>query len=218
MTVDRYEHQVLYLRFRKRVCLEKGEALTLGKAARLIADPDREPELKRMVLTRPEHRDGNMVLVDVLHIVELVRERYPDMRIEHFGEPFVLVEVKSRQERIPGWLLVTVVWLLLFIGSGLTIMNFHADVSMQAAHRRMYQLITGKSELRPYALQIPYSLGIGIGMALFFNRFFKKTFNEEPSPLEVEMFLYQENMNQYIVTEEYGKLAAKEGDRHGDCP
>ncbi|MNI93321.1 hypothetical protein D3C73_1512510 [compost metagenome] len=66
-------------------------------------------------------------------------------------------------------------------------------------------------------MQIPDSLGMGVGMALFFNRFFKKTFNEEPSPLEVEMYLYQENMNQYIVTEEYSKLAAKEGDRH-DCP
>lgn len=217
MADEWHGERVLYLRFRKRVCLDKGEGLTLGKAARLLADPDREQELRGLTIARPEERDGNMILVDVLHIIELVREKYPDMRIEHFGDPFVLVEVKSRHDRIPGWLFVAAVWLLLFIGSGLTIMNFHADVSMPAVHRRLYRLLTGKSELRPYALQIPYSFGIGIGMAIFFNRFFKKTFNEEPSPLEVEMFLYQENMNQYIVTEEYRKLAAKEGNPD-DCP
>ncbi|MEO3945253.1 stage V sporulation protein AA [Gorillibacterium sp. CAU 1737] len=217
MTRDLRDHGVLYLRFRKRVCLNKGEVLTLGRAARLLADSELEEELKALVLARPEHKDGNMVLIDVLHIIDLVHKQVPGLRIEHFGDPFVLVEVKAKPDRIPNWLLVSAVWLLLFIGSGLTILNFHADVSMQAAHQRLYRLLTGHLELRPYVLQIPYSLGIGVGMALFFNRFFKKTFNEEPSPLEVEMYLYQENMNQYIVTEEYSKLAAKEGDRH-DCP
>ena len=218
MAEESHADNVLYLRFRKRVCLEKGEVLTLGRAARLLADPKREKELGRLVIARPKERDGNMILVDVLQIIGLVREYAPGMRIEHFGDPFVLVEVKSRQERLPSWLIVSAVWLLLFIGSGLTIMNFHADVSMPAVHRRLYQLITGKFEPRPLALQIPYSFGIGIGMAIFFNRFFKKTFNEEPSPLEVEMFLYQENVNQYIVTEEYRKLAAREGEPDDGCP
>jgi stage V sporulation protein AA len=101
------------------------------------------------------------------------------------------------------------VWLLLFVGSGLTILNFHADVSMLAVHQRIYQLLTGKQVTHPYFLQIPYSFGIGLGMVLFFNHVFKKKFSEEPSPLEVEMFLYQESTNRYVITQEYGKIPAK---------
>ncbi|UUZ94364.1 hypothetical protein LJK87_07260 [Paenibacillus sp. P25] len=47
-------------------------------------------------------------------------------------------------------------------------------------------------------------------MIVFFNHLFKKKFNEEPSPLEVEMFMYQENVNRYMITEEYGKLSGEE--------
>ncbi|MNO07817.1 hypothetical protein D3C81_2301760 [compost metagenome] len=51
-------------------------------------------------------------------------------------------------------------------------------------------------------------------MVLFFNHVFKKKFNEEPSPLEVEMYLYQQNMNQYVVAEEYGKAHPEGGRPH----
>ena len=43
-------------------------------------------------------------------------------------------------------------------------------------------------------------------MLIFFNRVFKKKINEEPDPLEVEMFLYQENVRHFMVAEEYQKL------------
>jgi stage V sporulation protein AA len=36
-------------------------------------------------------------------------------------------------------------------------------------------------------------------MILFFNHIFKKRINEEPSPLEMEMFNYQQNIDQYVI-------------------
>lgn len=66
-------------------------------------------------------------------------------------------------------------------------------------------MITSKEDEHPLVLQIPYSIGIGAGMILFFNRLFKKKFNEEPNPLEVEMFMYEESMHQYVVADEYEK-------------
>jgi stage V sporulation protein AA len=91
---------------------------------------------------------------------------------------------------------------VLFIGSGLAIMNFHTDVSMPEVHQRLYYLITGRAESQPLLMQIPYSLGIALGMILFFNHFFQKRINEEPSPLEVELFLYQQNVDQYYIQHE----------------
>ncbi|MNP81772.1 hypothetical protein D3C76_1802270 [compost metagenome] len=47
-------------------------------------------------------------------------------------------------------------------------------------------------------------------MIIFFNHLFKKKWNEEPTPLEVEMYLYQENLNQYVIAEEYEKMRRSE--------
>ena len=91
-------------------------------------------------------------------------------------------------------------------------MNFHADVSMPKVLARIFYLITGEVNHRPLLLQIPYSLGIGAGMILFFNHIFKHRFNDEPSPLELEVFLYQESIDQYVIDHE------KKEDTHGPLP
>lgn len=203
MSINAYP--VLYLRFRKRVRIPKGHPVMLGDVAQMLTEPELEPVLSKLVLHRLKEEDGNLLLVDMMMVAEKVKNAVPGIRIELFGDPHVLIEAAGN-ERKSHIALIVLVWLLLFIGSGLTIMNFHEDVSMPEVHRRIYELLTGKRTEHPYLLQIPYSLGIGIGMALFFNHVFKRKFNDEPSPLEVEMFLYQQSLDKYVITEEYGKI------------
>ena len=195
----------LYIRLRRRARVRKGKPVLLSDIAQIIVDPEYEASLRDLIIHKPQHEDGNRVLIDMMLIVRKVKERHPELQIEHFGEPHVLLEIYTDNKK-PNPILIGMVWLLLFIGSGLAIMNFHADVSMLEVHRRIYELMTGKRVDHPLILQIPYSFGIGIGMVIFFNHLFKKKFNEEPSPLEVEMFMYQENVNHYVITEEYSKI------------
>lgn len=92
-------------------------------------------------------------------------------------------------------------------------MNFHEDVSMQSVHQRVYKMITGKEIEKPLIFQIPYSVGLGLGMVIFFNHVFKKRLNEEPSPLEVEVFNYQQSLDQYMIMHE-NKESIKKLDDH----
>lgn len=201
----------LYIRLRRKASVRKGNVVCLRHIAQIFVEPEYEQALNEMIIHHPQQEDGNRVLIDMMLIVRKVKHLYPQLQIEHFGEPHVLLEIIS-DPRKPSPILIGLVWLLLFIGSGLAIMNFHADVSMLEVHQRIYELMTGKKVEHPLILQIPYSLGIGVGMVIFFNHLFKKKFNEEPSPLEVEMFMYQENINHYVITEEYIKIH-EEGDR-----
>jgi stage V sporulation protein AA len=206
----------LYIRFRRRVSIDKDQPILLRNIADLLSDPEIEQKLHSHVISYPKPQDGNLILIDMLMVIRSIRQIYPVIRIEGFGEPHVLVEIKSERAR-PHFIILALVWLLLFIGSGLTIMNFHADVSMLEVHQRIYELLTGKQLKHPYFLQIPYSIGIGLGMVLFFNHVFKKKFSEEPSPLEVEMFLYQESTNRYVIAQEYGKIRKqKKRDNHDE--
>jgi stage V sporulation protein AA len=203
----------LYLRLRRRALIRREATVRLGDVAQMIAEPEMEHKLRQLELVRPAREDGNRLLIDMMLIVSKVKAVFPDVQIEQYGEPHVLVEIDEPGRR-PHLIAIVFVWLLLFIGSGLAIMNFHADVSMLEVHRRIYELITGQREDFPLMLQIPYSFGIGLGMVLFFNHLFKKKFNEEPSPLDVEMFMYQESVNHYVITEEYRKI--HERNRHGE--
>lgn len=200
----------LYVRLRLRLVIRPGGTVRLGDTARLLAGEELERRLSQLVIYRHRPEEGDRVIIDTLHIVRAVTEAEPGLAVEFVGDPQTLVAVADKpQKPLPGMMVLA--WLLLFFGSGLAIMNFHADVSMLEVHRRMTELITGEKPARPLWFQIPYSIGVGLGMTLFFNRVFRRKLNEEPNPLEVEMYLYQDNVDAYVIAEEMQKLNDGQG-------
>lgn len=209
--MENYNVPTVYLRLRTRVQVSPGQQLRLGDVAQLLTDPQWEKPLLQLTLKRPQVNEGNLILIDILQIIAAIRQKLPGAVIESMGKSHVLVELVEKP-RQPSKILFVIVWVLLFFGSALTIMNFHADVSMQAVHVRIVEMITGKKNTNPHVFQIAYSIGIGAGMIVFFNHLFKKKWNEEPTPLEVEMFLYQQNVDQYVVAEEYERIHKQDAD------
>ncbi len=197
----------IYIQLKNRVTVPQGKGVTLRDVAFLITDPEWEESLYSILLLQPEQSDGNLILIDLLMVIPRIQELLPTADIEPIGEGKTIVQIEGPSEaRKPSMALFVLVWLLLFFGSALTIMNFHADVSMQEVQIRIVEMLTGHRDEHPYAFQVAYSLGIGFGMVIFFNHLFKKKWNEEPTPLEVEMYLYQKNIDHYVVNEEYSKM------------
>ncbi|MGG4414114.1 stage V sporulation protein AA [Brevibacillus agri] len=191
----------LFLRLRKRLAVKPEAMITLGDICQLFWDGKREDALKRMPIYQVKPTDGNLIVIDIMQVIQRVRSVYPEVELEIQGAPQIIVEALNPRKKANP-VLVALVWLLLFIGSGLAIMNFHTDVSMREVHERIFYLITGEQSKQPLWLQIPYSIGIGMGMILFFNHIFEKKINEEPSPLEVELFMYQQSLDQYYIQNE----------------
>lgn len=202
---DNQSASIIYLRLRKQVGLPAGAPIRLRDVARVLGEPKLEAKVLELMLVQPEHHDGNLIVIDLIQVIGTIKEQFPELQIEFIGEPQVLVEM-IKSEKKPSLILFGLVWLLLFFGAALTIMNFHADVSMPEVQVRIVEMITGVKDDHPYLFQGAYSIGIGFGMIVFFNHLFKKKWNEEPTPLEVEMFLYQDNLNQYVIAEEFKKM------------
>lgn len=194
----------VFLQLRSRISLPRDETVRLGDIAFIVCDPIWEEPLRSLPLARPKEGDGNRLVIDLIHIIPKIRQLIPGVLIEPMGHNHTLVELVVPLAKSPRFWF-PIVWLLLFFGSALTIMNFHADVNMLEVQIRIVEMITGKRDEHPLLFQVAYSLGLGFGMTVFFNHLFKKKWNEEPTPLEVEMFLYQENLDQYVVAEEYRK-------------
>ncbi|HBU85789.1 MULTISPECIES: stage V sporulation protein AA [Paenibacillus] len=201
---------MVYVRLRSRIRIQRGRSVKLGDVAHLLTSPEeQERRLLELELLHPGPEDGNLILIDILQIIPQIRRVLPDVTVELIGSGHTLVEVVAGSGK-PSKSLFILVWLLLFFGSALTIMNFHADVNMQEVQIRIVEMITGRRDEHPYLFQVAYSIGIGFGMAVFFNHLFKKKWNEEPTPLEVEMFLYQQNVDKYVVIEETERMHEEE--------
>ncbi|MFE8695590.1 stage V sporulation protein AA [Cytobacillus sp. FJAT-53684] len=193
--------RTVYIRLRHRIQVRPHETLFLKDIAQMIADEPLYEQLSKLKVYGVSEKDRNRIVIDVMMIIRLITENVPDIEIQTQGPSQVIIEVVAQKRKVsqPLFLLV---WLLLFFGAALTIMNFHEDVSMQRVHQRIYTIITGEVDAKPLIFQIPYSIGLGLGMILFFNHLFKKRLNEEPSPLEVEMFNYQLDLDNYVAMNE----------------
>ncbi|WP_085523486.1 stage V sporulation protein AA [Tuberibacillus sp. Marseille-P3662] len=194
----------IYVRMRQKIMVNVNEVVTIGTLANIVAPEHIKKRLVSMNIYHITPADNKFTVVDVMDIITNIYKQFPEADIQTVGPTQTILEVKPKKRKSRP-LLFLLIWLILFIGSGLTIMNFHEDVAMGEVHQKLYSLITGEHKGKPLILQIPYSLGLGIGMILFFNHIFKKKFNEEPSPLEVEMFNYQQDLDQYVIVHEYQK-------------
>lgn len=191
----------IYLRMFNRIQVSPDSIIKIGELAQIIAPEPILSSIQKKEIYKITEQDKSNVVIDVMKVVAAIKEGNRNVDIQIVGPAQTIIEIvyKKKEVSIPVFLLI---WILLFIGSALAIMNFHEDVSMGAVHQKIYKIVTGHSVKKPLLLQIPYSIGLGFGMIMFFNHLFRKRFNEEPSPLEVEVFNYQQDLDQYVIMNE----------------
>ncbi|MGG0788390.1 stage V sporulation protein AA [Peribacillus simplex] len=203
---------VVYIRMRNRVQVKGNQTVRIKDIARIIGPEEVIPIIEEIILLTVKKEDRNIIVIDLAQVIMAIRKMDQTIELETFGPSQTIIEIILSKKKM-SYLTFALVWFLLFVGGGMTIMNFHVDVSMGEVHQKIFTIITGKVEDKPLLIQIPYSFGLGIGMILFFNHFFKKRFNEEPSPLEVEMFNYQQDLDSYVIMNENKENVRRLDDR-----
>lgn len=192
---------MIYIRMRNRVQVKQNQKVKIKDIARILGKDEIVKQLEEKILLTVKKEDQNIIIIDLVQMIETIQAIDQTLEIQTFGPAQTIIEVICDKSKV-SFLSFSAVWLLLFLGAVMTIMNFHVDVSMREVHQKLFTIITGKVDDKPLLIQVPYSIGLGLGMILFFNHFFKKRFNEEPSPLEVEMFNYQQDLDQYVIMNE----------------
>lgn len=199
----------LILKIRGKAWVAPGSDITAGLVAE-IAGPDHLVTRANgtRVKSAPD-KAGELVVVSGLDVVRAVAQETGATRISLHGEDETVVYVEGSHDmqgdRTGTRLLLTafrvgLIWVVLFVGSGLAIMNFHADVEMGRVLARIYEMITEERVSRlPLSVIVPYSVGIGLGIAVFFNRIPFPGRRREPSPLDIEIYLYDQNVHRCIA-------------------
>ena len=88
------------------------------------------------------------------------------------------------------------VCIVTFFGAMFSIMTFQTDVNIAGLFHKVYFWLTGLESSGFTILEISYAIGIGAGSLFFFNHFGKWRLDQEPTPIEVEMTEYENQVNQ----------------------
>lgn len=190
----------LYMQFDKNVEVRHPHVYLQDVAELSCTDPkvlDRCRVIK--ILHLDEKKPGRYV-VSVNDILKLLLEKEEKLDVTATGETtFVVTYRKEQQGRMTKALKAAFVCLITFFGTAFAIMTFNNDVSVEDLFARIYQQVTGEVSNGFTALEISYSAGIGFGVLFFFNHFGRRKITEDPTPMQVQMRLYEDNVNKTIV-------------------
>ena len=140
-------------------------------------------------------------VVSVLKIIELIEETCPDVTVESLGETEVLIE-RINVDTHKGWqqaLKAFFIALISFCGTAFTIMAYHNDIGIADVFTRIHQIVMGSEPEGVSALEIAYSVGLSLGLIVFFNHVGGRRLTKDPTPIEVEMRKYETDVNNALV-------------------
>lgn len=148
--------------------------------------------VKRLKLT--EINGPESKLVSVIDIIERINAALPGSTVVNVGETDTVIEYKDPQKkenRIWGMIKAAAVTVMLAAGSATAIMSFHSDAQMSKVFENYYYIFFGEHAKNPVVIHLPYSIGLAVGIIVFFNHFSGKKLTSDPTPIEVEMSVYE---------------------------
>ena len=146
------------------------------------------------------NKPGRFVM-SVMDLISEIKKKEPDLEINNIGEADFIITFKNK----PGsglvwqWCKIIFVGLAAFFGAGFSIMTFNNDVDVGGLFSQIYTQVTGQTSGHFTVLEITYSIGIGLGVLFFFNHFGHMKITDDPTPMQIQMRLYEENVNKTLI-------------------
>lgn len=159
--------------------------------------------------------------VSILKVIELICGQYPNIEVQNMGETDFIItyEEKKTAGRWAHVLKASLVVLISFAGAAFSIMAFNNDIDVTKIFAQIYELVTGRKSDGFTMLELTYSIGLVIGILVFFNHFGTRRFSVDPTPIEVEMRLYENDLQTTLIeniSRKEKELDVDTGNRAGD--
>lgn len=147
----------------------------------------------------------DQAVVTIMYLISIIHSLCKDANVNSIGQPETIVYYKnlSDRDKRSGKCKVLFMMLLAFFGTAYSIMSYNEDVSAASLLKNLFTLFTGlPAEGNATNLlfgTIAYAAGLCIGMIIFFNHGINNKTTDDPTPLQVQMRLYEEDVNKTII-------------------
>lgn len=146
--------------------------------------------------------------ISMTEVIKRIKETVPGAEVESIGEPDMIAErvYVEKKKGAAEALKILLVSLVCFFGASFTIMAFHNDIGIVDVFAKYYELVMGERSGGFTVLEISYSIGLAAGIIIFFNHIGGRRLTKDPTPIEVEMSIYEEDVEKALI-----KTASREG-------
>lgn len=200
---------VLYIKGDRDVEVTKPD-VTLGDILTMeCSDKTIPPKIKAIKIIKFKKPGQQRCVVSVLKIIACIHEKCPGIEIQNMGEPDIIVTYEDQKTPPLAWHILKTVFVVAvtFCGAAFSIMAFNNDVDVTKLFGQIHELVTGQETSGFTILEIAYSIGITVGILIFFNHFGKKRFTVDPTPMEIQMRLYENDIQTTLIED-----AARKGE------
>lgn len=194
----------VYLKPKKKSVIRKQDWIYVKDVSDVYVADDSE-KVKRKIEEVKLLKTGSAkkaYLISILDIIEAVEKEQKGHTFNNVGEKDVIVEFSPEKPKDKAWLKYSKIFfvaVVLFVGSATAIMSFHTDGEMPTIFKQYYKMFFGEGDIKPYILNIPYSIGLALGIIVFFNHFAGRKITNDPTPIEVQMALYENDITETMV-------------------
>lgn len=193
--------KTIYLKMNAKIKL-RGDVVRIGDLGKVYCnDTTVVNKIKTLQVYRFQKSDHSRCIIGVLKVIELIHQEYPGFSIDIVGETESIVEQISGKSK-PQWLdyiKITFVSALCFFGTIYTVMSYHNEISIVGLFDEIYTMVTGLESDGFTALEAAYSIGLSLGIIIFYNHIGKRKLTPDPSPITVEMRTYEDDVNSSLV-------------------
>jgi stage V sporulation protein AA len=198
--------ETLYLKMEKSAEVENDKVVVSDIASVWCKNRNIMDKFKTIRVVEEKINQGQRYIVTAISVIELAEKMFPTVDVSNLGETECVVEIKKQDQnsRTLEYIKVAVICLIMFFGAGFSIMSFNNDVDIGRLFNHISKHIVMDVKLGENILKTFYSVGIFIGITVFYNHFGAKKLSKDPTPIEVEMRDYEESINDTLI-DNYGR-------------
>ncbi len=148
------------------------------------------------------HEERNKRYIEsTLDVIKKLVEMDPSISVNNVGEVNYIIDYhkKKTPNWVWQWMKTIFICIICFCGASFAIMTFNNDVSVVDVFKEIYKIIMREESSGFTILELSYSVGLAVGIIGFFNHFTKYKFTTDPTPIEVEMRLYEDNVSKTLI-------------------
>lgn len=181
-------------------------------ASVFCSQPDIMHDVKKIKLFTFRDNEQGQLVVNALAIIGEILKYDKSVTVQNIGSQECVVYYRNLSDghKRTGKIKAAFLMLLAFFGTAYSIMSYNGDVGAIDLLQDLYQMFTGtqaSATTTGYRFGILfYCVGLFFGMLLFFNHGLNHKKADDPTPLQVQMRLYERDVNDAIVVD-----SAREG-------
>ena len=196
------EIPIIYLKAEQSTYLSHPDVHIKDICSVYCREKEVEEKINQIEIYRFEKNEVGRAFLSILVLVREISRIIPEGEIKTVGEKDLILYYKNPNKKENKWIQrakILGVCVTCFLGTGISIMGYNNDVDMSKIFAQLYEIFTGTQANGPTFIELFYSIGLIVGIFVFFNHVPGKKVTNELTPIQVQMRLYEQDVNQSFL-------------------